>query len=285
MTENVSPAEDQQPVPGTDEVLSGTTPESETETTDVEDQNDETDGGTEGEDDAKSDRKEPVGFERRVKKLTTQAKAAADEAAYWKREAMKNAGTPAVVAKTVEDKPKPRFDEYNDIEAYGEAVAEWTSERAVQKALAQRDAERQATKVADTYVTRLEEFKKTTPDFDDVIGDLSDTPIHNVALESIMESEVGPQIAYHLATNPNLAQKISKLSPAQALKEIGKLEAKFEKPPEKVAVSTTKKISTAPASAKTPNGTSPGKDPSQMTPEEWMKWRNANDRTVRHNKR
>ena len=45
----------------------------------------------------------------------------------------------------------------------------------------------------------------------------------------ILESDVGPKILYHLAENEDLAQKIAGMSERAALREIGKLEARFEK--------------------------------------------------------
>ena len=47
--------------------------------------------------------------------------------------------------------------------------------------------------------------------------------------DTILESDVGPKILYHLAENEELAKKIAGLSERAALKEIGKLEARFER--------------------------------------------------------
>ena len=57
----------------------------------------------------------------------------------------------------------------------------------------------------------------------------SDVVVSDQVRDAILESDVGPRILYHLAENPDIAEKISKSSLITALREIGKLEAKFEK--------------------------------------------------------
>ena len=64
------------------------------------------------------------------------------------------------------------------------------------------------------------------PDYDDVIRS---TPITlgNEVLQAIKESEVGPEVAYYLAKNPNDISRINQMSVASAVREIGKIEAKL----------------------------------------------------------
>ena len=69
------------------------------------------------------------------------------------------------------------------------------------------------------------------PDFDDLVA-ASDVVVNNAVRDAILESDVGPKILYHLAENNDLAKKIASLSPNAALREIGKLEARFEVNPE-----------------------------------------------------
>jgi hypothetical protein len=65
------------------------------------------------------------------------------------------------------------------------------------------------------------------PDFDDIVAS-SDVVVNDDIRDAILESDVGPQILYHLAENDDVAKRIAGLSPKQALREIGKLEARFE---------------------------------------------------------
>ena len=72
------------------------------------------------------------------------------------------------------------------------------------------------------------------PDFDEVVFEMG-FPKSEVMTNAILDSEVGPQVAYYLANNPDEAEKIAELPPISALRAIGRLEAKFEAPPKKKA--------------------------------------------------
>jgi hypothetical protein len=54
------------------------------------------------------------------------------------------------------------------------------------------------------------------------------SPHHGELLEAVLDSEVGPQIAYHFATNPDEVTRIDALPLRSQLRELGKLEARFE---------------------------------------------------------
>ena len=52
--------------------------------------------------------------------------------------------------------------------------------------------------------------------------------------ETIQASDVGPDVAYYLGSNPREAERISRLSPYLQAKEIGKIEVKLtDNPPVK----------------------------------------------------
>jgi hypothetical protein len=57
----------------------------------------------------------------------------------------------------------------------------------------------------------------------------SDVVVSDHIRDAILESDVGPQILYHLAENPELADKLNSTSPISALRQIGRLEAQFER--------------------------------------------------------
>ena len=126
---------------------------------------------------------------------------------------------------------KPRPDQFVDAFEYAEALADWSAENAVMRAR-QEDIERKVQeerqKVIETWNSRLENVKKELSDYDDMVAS-SDVVVSDQVRDAILESEVGPRILYHLAENPEIAEKISKSSLITALREIGKLEARFEK--------------------------------------------------------
>ena len=126
---------------------------------------------------------------------------------------------------------KPRPDQFVDAFEYAEALADWSAENAVMRAR-QEDVEKmkqaERAKVIDTWNKKLEATKSELPDFDDMVTS-SDVVVSDQVRDAILESDVGPRILYHLAENQDLAEKISKSSLSSALREIGKLEARFEK--------------------------------------------------------
>ena len=152
---------------------------------------------------------------------------------------------------------KPRPDQFVDAFEYAEALADWSAENAVMRAR-QEDIERKVQeerqKVIETWNSRLENVKKDLPDYDDMVAS-SDVVVSDQVRDAILESEVGPRILYHLAENPEIAEKISKSSLITALREIGKLEARFEKT-EPIEVKPVAVKSKAPAPISPLKGTS-----------------------------
>jgi hypothetical protein len=142
---------------------------------------------------------------------------------------------------------------------------------------AERHQQQQANELASTFAERQEAFMKATPDYEDVVGG-TDLEIQDDAMQYLVESEVGPQLGYHLAKNPDEVSRLRKLSPSRRIAELGKLEMKFEKkpdPPNKQDQGASKEISKAPApiaplEAKT---TPVLKDPSQMSVSELREFR------------
>jgi len=200
-------------------------------------------------------KKPKKGFEKRIERFNKKISDKDLEIEYWKKAAM--GGTKGVV-QPVQSAPqgKPTFAEYNDIETYTEALTDWK----VSQALSSRDQQTQTKSVVDTYGQRLNEFKKVTPDFQDVmdefVDEYGDRPIQEV-VQVAMESEYGPQIAYYLAKNTDEVDRIALLPPHRRLLELGKLEERLSQgaTKHKEVVPETKKISKAPEPIEKVKGT------------------------------
>lgn len=135
---------------------------------------------------------------------------------------------------SVAELPKP--EQFDSVEKYAEALA-------VQKAedlLRQREMQRQQSQVLEAYHDREEEARGKYDDFEQVAYN-PNLPITNVMAETIQASDIGPDVAYYLGSNPREADRISRLSPYLQAKEIGKIEASLAANP------PTKKTSNAPA--------------------------------------
>jgi hypothetical protein len=130
----------------------------------------------------------------------------------------------------------PSRDQYDSDEAYADALATVKAEQLV----AQRRQQEEYRKTLAVYEESEEKARDKYDDFDQVTRN-PNLPITNVMLEAIQSSDIGPDVAYYLGTNPKEAERIANLSPYLQAKEIGKIEVKIASNP------PVKKTSSAPA--------------------------------------
>ena len=132
----------------------------------------------------------------------------------------------------VDQEPQPS--QFADAFEYAKALAEFSTEKALaerDRQVAQAREQEAQQKIIQSWAQKVQDAKAELPDFDDLVAS-SDVVVNNAVRDAILESDVGPRILYHLAENNDLAKKIASLSPNAALREIGKLEARFEAKPE-----------------------------------------------------
>ena len=140
----------------------------------------------------------------------------------WEREqAQRSAETQIVKAA-----PTTSVDQFESPEAYAEALAYQKAE----ELLAKREAAKQQSQVLESYHEREEEARSKYDDFEQVAYNPK-LPITDVMAETIRSSDVGPELAYYLGSNPKDAERISRMSPLGQAKEIGKIEAKLAADP------------------------------------------------------
>jgi hypothetical protein len=131
-------------------------------------------------------------------------------------------------------------------------------------------AERTQAEKAATFEAKVTEFAKSKPDYYEKV--MAPTlPINQAMAEVIRESDLGPQVAYYLAENPDKAIAISRLSPTAAAREIGRIEARLEVEKAKAKPA----VSQAPPPPPKIEAVSEevDKDPDQMPIGDWVKWR------------
>ena len=135
-------------------------------------------------------------------------------------------------ASYVDQEPQPS--QFADAFEYAKALAEFSTEKALaerDRQVAQAREQEAQQKIIQSWAQKVQDAKAELPDFDDLVAS-SDVVVNNAVRDAILESDVGPRILYHLAENNDLAKKIASLNPNAALREIGRLEAKFEVKPE-----------------------------------------------------
>ena len=125
------------------------------------------------------------------------------------------------------DEPMP--ENYSDAFEYAKDLAKFEARRMIEAEKQQveqaKAAERQ-NEVIKTWTERVQKAKAEMPDYDQMVAS-SDVAIHDVLRDAIIESDVGPKILYHLAENEEYAKKVAGMPLPQALKELGKLEARY----------------------------------------------------------
>lgn len=169
------------------------------------------------------------------------------------------------------DPDEPKQGDFKTVGEYTRALVKYEAEKAGKQGKAQAEQARQqseAQAAIATYVERQDAFREATPDYDDVVG-AADVEMHPAAMQYLVESEMGPQLAYHLAKNPGEITRLKKLSPSRLVAELGKLEMKLEAPkaaPATAAAKEAPQVSKAPAPIQALEGktTTVTKDPSQM---------------------
>ena len=247
----------------------------ETPTEPVEEANDQSEPQPEETKETKAteEKKQNPKLEKRFSELTKQREEARKEAQREReaREALENRLKELEVkvnpqpVEQVNAKPSPS--QFNDAFEYAEALAEWSAEQAIlnrEKAETERKVQEERSKVIKSWNERLETVKADLPDYDEMIASASDITVSDEIRDAMLESEQGPRILYHLAENPELAEKLNSMSKVSALREIGKLEARFEAketPKEAKAVAETK---TSVAKSKAPAPISPIKTSSAV---------------------
>ena len=130
----------------------------------------------------------------------------------------------------------PAPDDFENAHAYAEALAE----QKAQQLMLRREAERQQAVVLEAYQDREEDARSKYDDFEQVAYN-PNLPVTDYMAQAIQASDIGPEVIYHLGSNPKEAHRIANLPPILQAKEIGRLEAKLAADP------PTKRTSTAPA--------------------------------------
>lgn len=254
-----------------------------TEAHDADDSDDgESEETAEGAIDAKPKKK--GGFQKRIDKLTKERTLASQERDYWKEQALKAGTKPADEAvKAVETKTasakdaKPNPDDFQTVGDYYEAVAEWKfeqKEKAKEQASLVARAKTEQEKTVTTFQSKVKEFQKTATDLHEVLENVDHIVLGPALQDIFLTSDNGPELMYDLAKDPAEYERINKMSPLAAAREMGKREAKMSSAVSSQEVTETK-TTKAPPPVKPITGKSASvstKDPGDMTYQEYKEW-------------
>jgi hypothetical protein len=190
--------------------------------------------------DDQKERKPNPKLERRFSEITKQREAAREEARLEREQRerletrlkeLEGKVNPQAQAPQDDIGEEPTPDQFSDMYEYAKALAEYTAD----KKLAERDQQEASRKAAaeqevkfKAWADRVNAAKSSLPDFDDMVQS-SEVRVSDPVRDAIIESEHGPQILYYLAENTEFAQKLAGMSLVSAVREIGKIEARYER--------------------------------------------------------
>jgi hypothetical protein len=180
----------------------------------------------------------------------------------WEREQAARQTVP------VAPKEMPSIDNFESTDAYAEALAL----RKAEELVAQRDRQKEQAEIVEAYSEREEKARDKYDDFEDVVYNPK-LRITDVMAETIQYSDLGPDLAYWLGSNPKEAERISRLAPILQAREIGKIEVRLsDNPPVKKSTSAPTPISpvTARSSGSPSHDTTDPRSIKTMSTSEWI---------------
>src|SRR5512133_1364989 len=137
------------------------------------------------------------------------------------------------------DDSEPTLDKFDNFDQYVAAKAAYIAKKQIEQTMTEREkrqelerAQTERTKTVESWNRRIEKATAEMPDFDEVVSS-SQVPMTEPMQQAIMESDVGPQLAYYLATHPDEALEIAGKSPIGAIRTLGRIEERLSKPAEK----------------------------------------------------
>lgn len=212
------------------------------------------------EQDSKEGKPKKSGFKKRIEKLNERAslearekELAQKEAEYWKQKALSSEKVQEPQQKdevlAQDFSAKPNAENFDTHEEYVEALTDWKIEQKEQERITKAKEDEFKTsyqKSVETFQSSVQAFKESHDDFEDVIESVNDVPMSIGIQEALLTSEDGPALMYELAKNRETYERINKMNPLAAAREIGKIEARLTQssPQEKTV---EKKLTKTPA--------------------------------------
>lgn len=171
------------------------------------------------------------------------------------------------------DKPPKEEDFNGDWTAYVAARAAYEAGKAVDGRLQARESKAQEARRSEAereahlaHLDRVEEAREIIADYDTVMAGMKGVTVSNDVIREIKSSEKGALIAYELARNPDRLAEMSRMTPMELAREMGRLEASVKLP-------AAKKQTTAPPPPTTlRGGAAPSFDPAKADMNEFADW-------------
>lgn len=131
--------------------------------------------------------------------------------------------------------PEPRrsdfgSDEEHEVARIQHAIEEKARQLAADQVKQLTEQQKQQTAV-QTFWTKADEVAERFADFEQVVTDPNFVQLSGHVYEFVMESDVGPELAYHLGKNKAKATQIREMPPIQAARALLQLEQELKTKP------------------------------------------------------
>lgn len=161
----------------------------------------------------------------------------------------------------------PTVDQFQSPQDYANFIRQEAA-----KLVQQQEFQKQQQAIESSYAELEDAAMEKYDDYSQVVRN-ANLPISNVMADAIRSSDIGPDVAYYLGTNPKEAARIHGLSAILQVKEIGKIEAKLaDNPPARKTTTAPEPI--RPIVARSVNNpafdTTDPRSTKSMTTSEWI---------------
>lgn len=203
-----------------------------------------------------------------------------EEAADAKRELDAARARQERITKAGESSTPPQEKDFDDYSDYVAAKAVWRYSQETHSREAEavgsevEEAQRKLQQIDETekrlvqenFAAQVADARSRYADYDAIVT-ARDVPISQTVVDIVTQSDVGADVAYYLASNKALAAEVSAMSPIEAARAIGRIEARISAPKPRATSTAPEPISPVRGKA------AATKDPSKMSMAEYKKWR------------
>lgn len=104
------------------------------------------------------------------------------------------------------------------------------AEELAERKLAERRERETLEQSTAAFWEKADELVERYPDFDSVVRD-PDLPLNGPILEFVMDSDIGPELAYHLGKHKGEALKLARMSPVKAVMRLVEIQNEIKSKP------------------------------------------------------
>jgi len=171
---------------------------------------------------------------------------------------------------------RPARENFGNDEDYVDALVQYKLEARLEPMQRELAAKQEQAKVEESWNAKIAQARTDYPDMDEVLSEAQSVPVSPAMAEAIKSSDLGGDLVYFLGKDPDLANKIARMSPIAAARELGRIESyiEYEKAQKKAAPKPA--VSKAPAPIKPPKSSNSAgvKSVDEMSPSEYIAFRN-----------